>query len=65
MKNIPNDPYRDWSFPERRDAFRSDDYDVRQAAHQAQEDSDSGDRAYENWRNGGDFVDPEPDNRFS
>lgn len=65
MSNIPNDPYRDWSYYERREAFRSDDYDVRQAAHQAERDSESSDRAYENWRHGGDYEDPEPNNRFS
>jgi len=62
--NIPRDPYRDWSYSERREARYSDDYDMREAARQADRDAESSDRAYESWRRGEAFSDPDPDGRF-
>lgn len=62
--DIPRDPYREWSYDERRKARFSDDIDMRQAARRAEEDAESSDRAYENWRRGGEFSDPDPDGRF-
>jgi len=62
--DIPRDPYRDWSYDERREARHSDDYEMRQAARQADADFESSERAYDNWRAGGDFADPDPDGRF-
>lgn len=59
---MSRDHYREWSPADRSDAWRNGDYD---GCRQYDEDRDSGDRAYNNWRNGGDFEDPEPDNRFS
>lgn len=59
---MSRDTYRSWSYQDRQDAWRDGD---REGCRQYDEDRDSGDRAYENWRNGGDFQDPEPDNRFS
>ena len=56
------DYYREWSYQDRIDALRDGDFD---ACKQYDQDSDSGDRAFDTWRSGGDFVDPEPDNRFS
>lgn len=64
MNNIPRDPYREWSYNERSEARRSDDREMREAARRADADSESSDRAYENWRTGGDFTDPNPDGRF-
>ena len=55
------DPYREWSYSERCDAFRNGDYE---GCRKYDEDSESSDRAYENWRYGGDFQDPNPDGRF-
>lgn len=59
---MSRDPYREWSYQDRQDAYRDGD---REGCRKYDEDRDSGDRAYENWRNGGDFQDHEPDNRFS
>ena len=58
---MSRDPYREWSPADRSDAWRNGDYD---GCRQYDEDRDSSDRAYDNWLNGGDFEDPEPDNRF-
>ena len=63
--NIPRDPYREWTYDERCEARRSDDYEMRMAARRADKDFESSERAYESYRNGGEFRDPEPDNRFS
>jgi hypothetical protein len=63
-EQIPRDPYKEWSYDERREARHSDDYDMRRAAHHADEDAESADRAYDSWRSGGDFSDPNPDGRF-
>jgi hypothetical protein len=64
MNRIPRDPYRDWSYDERREASRSDDYEMREAAQRAERDSESSDRAYDEWRSGREFSDPDPDGRF-
>lgn len=56
------DPYRDWSLDDRHEAWENGDY---YGCDKYDSDRESGDRAYENWRNGGDFEDPEPDSRFS
>lgn len=58
---MPRDPYREWSYQDRCDASRDGD---REGVRQYDRDSESGDRAYDNWRNGGDFSDPDPDGRF-
>jgi len=60
------DIYREWSYSDRVKAGEKaretgdwsdcDKYD---------RDRDSGDRAYRNWRSGGAFQDPHPDERFS
>lgn len=57
-----NDPYREWSYQDRVDA-RWDD-DQRDNCRRYDEDSESSDRAYDSYRNGGDFSDPNPDGRF-
>jgi len=64
MSTVPNDPYRAWSYDERREARYSDDPDIRNSARQADKDFESSERAYESWRNGGDFSDPDRDGRF-
>ena len=59
---MKRDVYREWSYQDRCDAFRNGD---REGCRQYDDDRDSSERAYQNWRNGGDYVDPEPDHRFS
>lgn len=56
------DPYREWSIDDRWKAGR--DPDQRKDCDRYDADRDSGERAYENWRNGGDFRDPDPEGRF-
>ena len=56
-----SDPYRDWSYADRRDAWDNREYE---GCRKYDEDSESSDRAYENWRNGGSFQDPDPNGRF-
>jgi hypothetical protein len=56
------DPYREWTPADRSEAWREGDYD---GCRQYDSDFDSSDRAYDNWRNGGDFQDPQPNHRFS
>ena len=56
------DPYRDMSYSDRCDAYREGRYEE---CRQYDRDSESSDRAYENYLNGGDFADPHPDERFS
>lgn len=58
-----SDPYREWSYADRVD--RSNDPEYRRECQQYDDDRDSGDRAYEEWRSGKDFIDPVPDQRFS
>ena len=60
--SIYRDPYREWTPEDRSDAWRDGDRD---GCRKYDEDLESSDRAYENYRNGGDFVDPKPDGRFS
>lgn len=55
------DPYRDWSYSDRCDAYRDGDRDN---VNKYDADSESSDAAYESWKNGGDFSDPNPDGRF-
>lgn len=56
------DVYRDWSYQDRQDAWREGDYE---GCRRYDDDRDSGDRAYDNWRSGGEFEDPEEGHRFS
>lgn len=56
------DTYREWSPEDRSDAYRSGDYE---GCRQYDRDFESSERAYDNWRDGGDFIDPFPDERFS
>jgi len=56
------DVYREWSYQDRCDAYQNGD---REGCQQYDRDSESSDRAYDSWRNGGDFVGPYPDERFS
>jgi hypothetical protein len=59
---MSRDPYREWTPADRSDAWRSGDYE---GCRRYDDDLESSDRAYDNWRNGGDYQDPEPGNRFS
>lgn len=59
---MSQDPYRDWSPADRSDAAREGD---RKGVEQYDRDSESSERAWESWITGGEFQDPEPDNRFS
>ena len=61
MNKDTQDPYRNWSYSDRIDAYRDGDYG---RCNQYDRDSESSDRAYDNWRSGGDFCDPDPDGRF-
>ena len=56
------DPYREWSYQDRVDARW--DYGQRENCRRYDADSESSDRAYDNWLSGGDFSDPDPDGRF-
>jgi hypothetical protein len=56
------DPYREWSWNDRCDA--RDDPDQRENVERYDRDSESGERAYEQYRKGGEFSDPNPDGRF-
>ena len=58
----PQDPYRDWSYADRSEAFW--DEGQRDNCRRYDDDFESSERAYENWCNGGDFSDPAPDGRF-
>ena len=62
MKDEPRDPYREWSYADRRDAER--DPEQRENCRRYDEDSQSSDRADNEWRKGRDFSDPNPDGRF-
>lgn len=55
------DPYREWSYQNRKDARERGD---REGCRKYDEDAESSDRAYQNWLNGNDFRDPDPDGRF-
>ena len=55
------DVYREWSYADRCEAFQEGD---RKGCQQYDQDSESSDRAYDNWLSGGDFSDPDPDGRF-
>ena len=58
---MSRDTYREWSYADRCDAWRDGDRD---GCRQYDRDSESSDRAYDNYRNGGEFSDPDPDGRF-
>jgi len=58
------DYYREWSYADRCDAARSDDPEMRSGARRWDEDNESSDRAYDSWRSGGEFSDPNEDGRF-
>lgn len=59
---MSRDSYRDWTSSDRSDAWRDRDLD---GCRRYDEDFESSERAYDQWRSGGAFEDPEPDNRFS
>jgi hypothetical protein len=56
------DPYREWSYADRVDAGK--DHGNREDCRRYDRDSESSERAYDNWRSGGDFSDPDQDGRF-
>lgn len=58
---MPRDPYREWGPYERSEAWENGD---RNGCRKYDEDFESSERAYDNWRNGGDFSDPNIDGRF-
>lgn len=58
---MSRDVYKEWSYTDRCDAYRDGD---KPSCERYDRDSESSDRAYDNWRNGGDFSDPDPDGRF-
>ena len=62
MKDNPIDPYREWNYADRRDARY--DEDQRDNCRKYDRDSESSDMAYDSWRRGGDFSDPNPEGRF-
>jgi len=62
MSSGPRDPYREWSYQDRCDARH--DPDQREAVRKYDRDAESSDRAYDSYRGGGDFADPDPDGRF-
>ncbi len=60
--NHSRDPYREWSYSDRVEAGR--DPELRSECRRYDNDSESSERAYDNWRSGGDFADSDPDGRF-
>ena len=58
---MKRDCYRDWTSEDRTDAWRNGDYE---GCRQYDRDFESSERAYDNWRDGGDFSDPNEDGRF-
>ena len=62
MRDNPRDPYREWSYQDRCKAGR--DRGQRENCRKYDEDSASSDRAYDEYRAGRDFSDPDPDGRF-
>ena len=59
---MSRDVYREWSPSDRSEAWRDGDY---YGCRRYDRDLESSDRAYDEWKSGGEFCDPEPDNRFS
>lgn len=55
------DVYRDWTSEDRTQAYKDGD---REGCRQYDNDFDSSDRAYDSYRNGGEFSDPNPEGRF-
>ena len=62
MRDNPRDPYREWSYQDRCDARW--DPNQRENCRKYDEDSASSDRAYDEYRAGRDYSDPDPDGRF-
>lgn len=62
MKNNPRDPYREWSYQDRCDAGW--DSKQRDNCREYDEDAASSDRAYDEYRAGHGFHDPDPNGRF-
>lgn len=62
MKDDPRDPYRDWSYNDRCEARRNPEQ--RENVRRYDADAESSDRAYDEYRAGRDFSDPNPDGRF-
>ena len=56
------DYYRELSYADRCDARDRGEMNI---VSQWDRDAESSERAYENWMCGGDFRDPNPDERFS
>lgn len=55
------DYYREWSYADRCDASREGNYE---AVEQWDRDNESSNNAYDNWRNGGEYSDPDYNGRF-
>jgi hypothetical protein len=55
------DYYREWSYQDR--CYARDNRE-REAVKQWDRDSESGEAAYQQWRNGNEFSDLNPDGRF-
>lgn len=62
MRDDPRDPYREWIYQDRRDARH--DPDQRENCRKYDDDWASGERAYDEYRAGRDFRDPNPEGRF-
>jgi len=62
MTRETRDPYRDWSYADRREAQH--DPEQREAVRQYDRDAESSDRAYDSYRSGGEYSDPDRDGRF-
>jgi len=58
---MERDPYREWSSGDRTNAWRDGDIE---GCRKYDDDFESSERAYSNWRNGGDFSDPDTNGRF-
>lgn len=58
---MSRDPYREWSPRDRSDAWREGD---REGCSRYDRDFGSSNRAYDSWRDGDDFSDPDPEGRF-
>ena len=58
---MSKDYYREWSYQDRCDARDRGEMD---AVRQWDRDSDSSNAANQEWRQGGDFSDPNPEGRF-
>jgi hypothetical protein len=61
-EQMRDDPYRELTLDERNEAASRGDW---QTVDRYDRDSESGERAYREWRQGREFRDPKPDQRFS